>query len=131
MLKLSEGPTTAPAERGFQGDRGTMGEIIRHGVSGTGSHSAPAAGAPQDRTGGERRAVMIPATIVCPDGDSYACVIRDMSPAGAKLSVSQRHRLPPAFTLAIAGRGGSYPVRRSWQRGDLAEVTLVVAGPAG
>lgn len=108
-----------------------MGEIIRHGVSGAATHRASAAGAPPDRSGGERRAVMIPATIVCPDGDSYACVIRDMSPAGATLSVSQRHRLPPEFILAISGREGDYPVRRSWQRGDLAEVTLVVADPAG
>lgn len=94
-----------------------------------GAHLSMVAQAPEKRLGGDRRKVMIPATIVCPDGITYACVIRDMSLTGAKISVSRRHRLPADFALAIPGRDSAYPVYRAWQRSDFAGVTLFVPKP--
>jgi len=77
-----------------------------------------------NRRDGDRREVLIPATIRCPDGESISCILRDMSPGGAKLSVSRRHRLPPTFTLSVTGHETRYPVRRVWQRADAAGVVL-------
>ena len=77
-----------------------------------------------NKRGKDRRAVMIPATIYCPDGQAIACVLRDMSASGAKLAVSRRHRLPEAFTLVVPGRAHDYRVRRIWRRADFAGVTL-------
>ena len=78
----------------------------------------------QNRRDNDRRGVMIPATITCPDGLEIPCILRDMSESGAKLSISQRHRLPEAFTLRVPGREHTYPVRRMWQRGDFAGIAL-------
>ncbi len=75
-----------------------------------------------DRRLGDRRAVMIPATILGPDGEAIPCVLREMSAQGAKLSVSRRHRLPAAFTLSVPGR--DYSVRRIWQQADFAGIAL-------
>ena len=83
----------------------------------------------EKRSGGRRNAVMIPATIVCPDGATHPCVIRDMSAAGAKLAISRRHRLPAELTLAIPGQAVAYTVARQWQRGDFAGVVLTLAKP--
>ncbi|MCJ2123950.1 PilZ domain-containing protein [Methylobacterium sp. J-077] len=77
-----------------------------------------------NRRVGERREVLIPATIQCPDGESIPCILRDMSPSGAMLSVSRRHRLPLNFTLSVPGHDTSYPVRRVWQRADAAGIVL-------
>jgi hypothetical protein len=82
-----------------------------------------------DRREAGRSRVMIPATIRCPDGDEVACVLRDMSADGAKLSVSRRHPLPESFTLAIPGQGRAYAVRRRWQRADLAGIVLDLPQP--
>jgi hypothetical protein len=83
---------------------------------------------PVNRRDGERRDVLIPATIQYPDGDSVPCIVRDMSPTGAMLSVSRRHRLPLTFTLAVPGHDRSYPVRRVWQRADAAAIVLDLPG---
>ncbi|SFM59704.1 PilZ domain-containing protein [Methylobacterium pseudosasicola] len=77
-----------------------------------------------NRRDGQRREVLIPATIRCPDGESFSCILRDMSPGGAKLSVSRRHRLPQTFTLSVPGHDTTYPVRRVWQRADAAGIVL-------
>lgn len=95
--------------------------------AGAGSHLSLVPTPSEKRSGGSRHKVMIPATIVCPDGATHACVIRDMSVSGAKLAISRRHRLPVGFTLAIPGRNGTYPVARKWQRGDFAGVVLAIA----
>lgn len=89
-----------------------------------GSHLGLVPPASEKRLGGDRRGVMIPATILCADGAIYACVIRDMSPTGAKIGISRRHRLPADFMLAIPGRDFTYRVMRMWQRGDFAGVLL-------
>ena len=86
---------------------------------------------PEKRSGGGRHTVMIPATITCPDGTTHACVIRDMSVAGAKLAISRRHRLPPGFDLTVPGYDHAYPVARKWQRGDFAGVVLTLPKPDG
>ncbi|WP_409568404.1 PilZ domain-containing protein [Methylobacterium sp. J-072] len=83
-------------------------------------------GAAATRRDGQRRAVLIPATIRCPDGESISCILRDMSPCGAKLSVSRRHRLPQTFTLTVPGHDTCDPVRRVWQRADTAGVVLAL-----
>lgn len=94
-----------------------------------GSHLSLVPAPSEKRAGGRRNAVMIPATIVCPDGATHPCMIRDMSATGAKLAVSRRHRLPAELTLAIPGQAVAYPVARQWQRGDFAGVVLTLAEP--
>ncbi|WP_442919052.1 PilZ domain-containing protein [Methylobacterium sp. XJLW] len=66
------------------------------------------------------------ATIRFDDGEEIPCVLRDLSPTGAKLAVSRRYRLPASFYLIVHGREIAFPVRRAWQRGDLAGVMLAV-----
>ncbi|TXN80658.1 hypothetical protein [Methylobacterium sp. WL8] len=94
-----------------------------------GSHLSLVPAPSEKRSGGRRNAVMMPATIVCPDGATHPCVIRDMSATGAKLAISRRHRLPAEVTLAIPGQAVAYAVARQWQRGDFAGVVLAVAKP--
>ncbi|MFD0935404.1 PilZ domain-containing protein [Methylobacterium trifolii] len=79
------------------------------------------------RDGGQRHATLRMATIELEGGETISCVIRDISLSGAKLGVARRHRLPEFFNLAIAGRDLTCRVRRAWQRGDFAGVTLVLA----
>lgn len=93
-----------------------------------GAHLSIVAPPAENRLAGDRSKVMIPATIVCPDGITHACMIRNMSLEGAKLAISRRHRLPLDFALAIPGCDHAYPVTRKWQRGDFAGVVLGTTG---
>ena len=79
------------------------------------------------REGGDRIETMRLATIRLDDGEEIPCVLRDLSLTGAKLAVSRRYRLPASFSLVVHGREVVFPVRRAWQRGDYAGVTLVAA----
>lgn len=71
-----------------------------------------------------RVAVMIPASIVLPDGLTITCVIRDMSIGGARLSIARRHRLGLTFPLHIPSFTHPFPMRRVWQNGDYAGAML-------
>lgn len=77
----------------------------------------------------ERRRSLRIARIELGNGESVTCVVRDLSLAGAKLSVARRHRLPPRFQLTIPGNDLACDdltceVKLVWQRGDFAGVTI-------
>ena len=83
------------------------------------------------RSGDERRAherfpAMIPASVTMPDGLVVACVIRDLSLMGARISISHRHQLGPTFPLRVASFPEPFPMRRVWQDGDFAGAILDV-----
>ena len=54
------------------------------------------------------------AVIQLDDGEEIPCVLRDLSPRGAKLAVSRRYRLPEHFVLIVHGREPPFRVRRAW-----------------
>lgn len=85
----------------------------------------PETAIPDRRLGSDRVPTMRLATLRLNDGEESPCVIRDLSLMGAKLSVSGRYKLPALFHLIVHGYEAAFPVRRVWQRGDLAGVTLV------
>ncbi|GJD58949.1 PilZ domain-containing protein [Methylobacterium dankookense] len=72
----------------------------------------------------DRFAVMIPAAVILPDGVVVACVIRDISVMGARLSIARRHRLESTFPLRVASFAEPFPMRRIWQQGDFAGAML-------
>ncbi|MDP4021829.1 PilZ domain-containing protein [Methylobacterium sp. NEAU 140] len=82
-----------------------------------------------EHRGHPRRQTMIPATIRLPDGENAACVIRDISLSGARLSLSRRYTLTAAFPLTVPGFDNPFPMRRIWQSGDEAGVMLDVSMP--
>ncbi len=77
-----------------------------------------------ERRGNGRTRVLIPAFALCPDGRVVSCVLRDMSPSGARIGVAPRHALPAQFQLVTDSRPHGYPVRMVWRRGAFAGVTL-------
>ncbi len=77
-----------------------------------------------ERRGLDRKTVLIPAIVVCPDGAEYRCVLRDMSTTGARIAITGRNRLPPRFKLVTGSRPNGFAMRLAWQRGDLAGLIL-------
>ncbi|MFZ5720263.1 MAG: PilZ domain-containing protein [Pseudomonadota bacterium] len=57
-------------------------------------------------------------------GDKLAiwadCMIKDLSPSGAKIELSQLYNLPPRFILLHFQAGVAFEVVLKWRRGDLA-----------
>jgi hypothetical protein len=58
------------------------------------------------------------------------CQVRNISPDGAKIFVSQAHHLPLEFELVIPQRGKTYPCRTRWRRGDWTGVQFIEAREA-
>ncbi|MDZ4375377.1 MAG: PilZ domain-containing protein [Phenylobacterium sp.] len=48
------------------------------------------------------------------------CIIKDMSPSGAKVELSHFYRLPPRFMLLHFQENVAFEVVLKWRRGDLA-----------
>ena len=48
------------------------------------------------------------------------CVIKDLSPSGAKIELSHFYRLPPRFVLMHFREAVAFEVVLKWRRGDLA-----------
>jgi hypothetical protein len=48
------------------------------------------------------------------------CVIKDLSPSGAKIELSHFHKLPPRFVLLHFEAGMAFEVVLKWRRADLA-----------
>lgn len=62
---------------------------------------------------------LIAATIVYNNGQStLACVIRNMSETGAKLSVPAGVALPDRFDLTVPQKNKTYRAQIAWQRGE-------------
>ncbi len=64
------------------------------------------------------------AHITLSDGEIIPCVLRDVSASGARIAVARRHRLPEFFHLSVDGKDEICRVRRVWQRGDFAGITI-------
>ncbi|MEH3147187.1 MAG: PilZ domain-containing protein [Methylobacterium frigidaeris] len=93
----------------------------------------PGAGEP-DRRAVRRRRVMQQGRILLAPDRLLACMVSDLSAAGARIRVPRGTDLPESFDLMIAAHDlRRYPVRLRWRRGDVAGVTFVVPAvtPAG
>lgn len=82
-----------------------------------------------DKRTSNRRAVLLLGTIHLERGEPIACVVRDVSPGGAKLSVSQRYALPETFVLSIHGSARAFRVRVAWRKQDFVGVAVVGVAP--
>ncbi|MGF3026330.1 PilZ domain-containing protein [Methylobacterium aquaticum] len=86
------------------------------------------ASAPVPRAGRRRRLIQQGRIVLGPD-HSVACLIADVSAAGARLRVPARIALPETFPLVIAAQDlRTVTVRLRWRRGDFAGVTFEGAG---
>ena len=66
-----------------------------------------------------RLKTLIPATILFDDGRSaFDCMIRNLSPTGAKLAISTLIGLPDCFGLAIPQKNATRRARVVWRRAD-------------
>lgn len=64
--------------------------------------------------------------VVCGPETLMACIVRDLTPLGAKIRLPRPVPLPEAFDLVIAAHDlRTIPVRLCWQRGDFAGVTFL------
>lgn len=77
-----------------------------------------------ERRGPPRKDVLIPAIVVCDDGQENRCVLRDVSSTGAKIAVPRAHRLPDRFRIVTGHSPLGFQVTRAWQRGDFVGVRL-------
>jgi hypothetical protein len=65
-----------------------------------------------------RLPIRLEARIISPsDGLSLTCVVREISPAGARLEVEERWALPKAFSLHILGDSCSHFCAVVWREG--------------
>jgi|tagenome__1003787_1003787.scaffolds.fasta_scaffold20285911_2 hypothetical protein len=65
----------------------------------------------------DRKATLIPARIVV-DGRSVECAVRDVSPGGARLRVSDAGVLPSEFQLVFQQTGEFRRAKVRWRRGQ-------------
>ncbi|MGV7030323.1 hypothetical protein [Methylobacterium symbioticum] len=68
--------------------------------------------------------VTIPAAVIMPGGAIAACVVRDITPKGTRMSIARRHKLPSTFLLRMPKYAKPFPMRLVWQEGDFAGATL-------
>jgi hypothetical protein len=72
------------------------------------------------------------ARIVSPIRGSLApCVVREVSPAGAKLEVDNNWGLPEAFWLRIVGDTGMHFCKLTWRQGASVGVSFVTGHDRG
>jgi hypothetical protein len=64
-----------------------------------------------------RRKVLLPASLYSDSLGPYHCVIRDLSPAGARLAVSRNAKLAPEMRVKITGMR-SRLVRCVWRKAE-------------
>ena len=62
-----------------------------------------------------RRPVEVSGWIISEDGQSKPCVVSNLSPTGAKLTVLTRDDLPPEFNVSVDGT--KYRSRLVWRAG--------------
>lgn len=58
------------------------------------------------------------ATIVIEDGAPIACIVQDLSEAGARILVPDAKTLPERFSLHINGTRHQLPAQLRWKRSD-------------
>ncbi|MBY0250250.1 MAG: PilZ domain-containing protein [Methylobacterium organophilum] len=79
-----------------------------------------------------RQRVFLKGRVVFNNGSSSLdCLVRDMSPTGARLVMSEATTLPDAFDLYIPQKDRTYRATLRWRREDGIGVTLVVRAGAG
>ena len=85
---------------------------------------------PQRMASPKRYRVLQQARIVLGPDLLLPCIVRDLSPVGAKVRLTRVIRLPDAFDLVIAGHDlRTHRVILRWQRGDFAGLAFL-AGAA-
>ncbi len=57
------------------------------------------------------------------------CVIKDLSPSGAKIELSHFHKIPPRFVLLHFEAGVAFEVVLKWRRADLAGMAFEAQHP--
>lgn len=66
--------------------------------------------------------------VVCGPDTLIACIVRDLTPTGAKIRLPRPLPLPQTFDLIIAAHDlRTIPVQLCWQRGDFAGVAFLEA----
>ncbi|WP_425339488.1 PilZ domain-containing protein [Methylorubrum extorquens] len=65
------------------------------------------------------------ARVILPCGKRIICVIRDVSPRGAKINISRRYQLAEAFRLDLIHSKKKFVVECAWRRGDYVGVKLI------
>ena len=92
-----------------------------HEPVGTKEHAAPAsrlAKREENRRAEHRDRVLRRGRIVLGDGYSTIdCLVRDLSPSGARVSVQQGITIPQTVALTLLDTGRAYSAIRRWQRG--------------
>lgn len=58
------------------------------------------------------------------DGTEIPCIVRNVSPSGARLGVSQSRLLPDSFLFKINGRNFVCQARLAWRQGNYAGVRI-------
>lgn len=81
---------------------------------------------PTERRDDHRRRSLLGATIrITSELSTTECIVRDISPRGARLVLSDAVPLPEMFDLRIKARAEDRRVRIVWRRGDALGVTFV------
>jgi len=77
-----------------------------------------------ERRAHHRRVTAIIAALKLDVGEEIPCVVRDVSPGGAKIGVPARYKLPDQFNVMFRTSGRSMRVRLVWRKGDFIGVAI-------
>ncbi len=72
----------------------------------------------------ERTETSLVGVIRLNDGTAIPCMVKNLSPRGARLGISQTCRLPETFMFKINGRNFVCLVRLAWRQGNYAGVRI-------
>lgn len=71
-----------------------------------------------DRSQARLRSILGARIVFANGNSSMDCLIRDISPAGARLELSSAATIPERFGLFIPQKGKTFEVAIKWRRGD-------------
>ncbi len=108
------------AENGFKPSVGAVADLSLSKGDGDGGQMRDI-----ERRQSQRRRVFKNGKIVLNAGQSVVdCMVRDLSPSGARLRLAGVFAIPVSFELLVVGSGGPRPVQRVWQRSNEIGVTF-------
>lgn len=84
-----------------------------------------------DRRSQRRHKILKEGRVVLGDNLSVSCVVRDISPAGARLEFEAPAGLPGEFGLLIVSADLTIPAALTWQRRFEAGIRFTGVGTAG
>lgn len=85
----------------------------------------------RDRRSQRRHKILKEGRVVLGDSVSFGCVVRDISPLGARLELEAPAELPGEFRLVIVSADLTIPATLSWQRRLEAGIRFTGVGTAG